>query len=178
MNAYVAFLRGINVGGRTIKMDALRELLEDLGYANVRTVLASGNVVFETKNTNPAKLKNEIEKGIKEQFGFDVHIILRSAKELKTLVKQDPFKGVKVTPQTRLYITFLSQPAKSKLKVPHKSLAGDYEILAVTPGHIASVLTLGKSGTVDAMAILSKEFGEQITTRNWNTIEKTHKLLA
>jgi uncharacterized protein (DUF1697 family) len=57
-------------------------------------------------------------------------------------------------------------------------MGGGYVIRAVQPGHVVSVLDLDKGGTIDAMAILEKEFGKQITTRNWNTVEKIHKLLA
>lgn len=178
MNQYVAFLRGINVGGKTLKMDALRKALEEPGYQNVSTVLASGNVVFEHKETNQAKLRSEIKKIIKDTFGLDVYVIVRSAAEIQKLVRSEPFNGIKITPKTRLYVTFLSKASKSKLKLPHKSLNGDYIILKVNKGEVISVLTLTpKSGTVDAMAVLEKEFGKDITTRNWNTILKVHSVL-
>ncbi len=178
MSQYVAFLRGINVGGKTIKMDALRKALETAGYKNIKTVLASGNVFFESKETDQDNLRSEIEKIIKDTFGLDVRVIVRRAAEIQKLVKSEPFKGIKVTPKTRLYVTFLSQKPKSKLKLPHKSLNGDYIILKVNKGEVIGVLTLTpNSGTVDAMAVLEKEFGGDITTRNWNTILKIHSLL-
>lgn len=178
MSKYVALLRGINVGGRTVKMDPLRKMFEALGYSEVNTLLASGNVVFEAGAGSAAAIKTKIEKEIAKTFGFDVHIILRSEKEINALMKSDPFKSVKVTPKTRLYITFLSEKPRSKLKIPYSSMGGGYVIRAVRPDCIESMLDLGKGGTVDAMAILEKEFGTQITTRNWNTVEKIHKLFS
>jgi uncharacterized protein (DUF1697 family) len=179
VSQYAGFLRGINVGGKTLKMDALREALEAGGFENVSTVLASGNVVFENKEIDQAKLRSGIEKIIKDTFGLNVHVIVRNVTELQKLIKSEPFKGIKVTPKTRLYVTFLSQAPKSKLKLPHKSLNGDYIMLQVSKGEAIGVLTLTPhSGTVDAMAVLEKEFGKDITTRNWNTILKVHSLLG
>ncbi len=178
MAKYAAFLRGINVGGRTIKMDKLRQVLEEQSFDHVKTLLASGNLVLESKAGAPA-VRAKIELAIKDAFGFEVHVIVRSAQEVLDLVKENPFKGVKVTPKTRLYVTFLSNPPKTKLKPPYTSLGGDYQILEVTKGHVVSVLTLTpKSGTVKAMEILGKEFGAEVTTRNWNTIGKLAKLLG
>ena len=177
MAKYAAFLRGINVGGRTIKMDKLRYLLETKGFQKVHTLLASGNVVLESK-LGTAAMRAKIERAIKEAFGFEVHVIVRRAREILDLVKENPFKAVEVTPKTRLYVTFLSKPPKSKLKVPYTALGGNYKILKVAKGHVISVITLTpKSGTVNAMEILGKEFGDEITTRNWNTITKLAKLM-
>lgn len=172
MPKYVAFLRGINVGGKTIKMDVLRKVFESIGSESVRTLLASGNVIFESRATE-SKLRGEIKAAIKKAFGFEVHIILRSHKEIEALMKSDPFKGVKITPQTRLYITFLSEPSKSKLKTPYKSMSGEYLMRAITKGHVVSVLG-PNVGSPDVMDFLGKEFGKGITTRNWNTVEKIY----
>lgn len=177
MSRHVAFLRGINVGGKMIKMDALRKVFESLGYTNVSTLLASGNVIFESKGSNEKKLKSEIETAIKKAFAMDVYIIIRNTKEMAALVKSDPFKGVKMKRQTRLYITFLSQPPASELKTPYKSMGGEYLIREITDSHVVSVLG-PKVGSPDVMDFLGKEFGKEITTRNWNTIIKIHKAMT
>lgn len=179
INRYVTFLRGINVGGKTVKMDVLRAAIEKAGYENVRTLLASGNVVLDSKLKSVQAVRTEIEGVLSKTFGFEVHVIARTAREIEDLQTAELFRGVKVNPATRLYITFLSEKPKSKLKVPFASLDGDYKILAVLEGHVVSVLTLTpQSGTVDAMAILEKEFGKEITTRNWNTLLKLKPLLT
>ncbi|MEX1247143.1 MAG: DUF1697 domain-containing protein [Anaerolineales bacterium] len=167
MTRYIAFLRGINLGGRTIKMDALRKVFEEQGFTGVKTLLASGNVIFETDAAGADKVRAKIEGAIKKTFGFDVHVILRSAKEIQALVDAEPFKGVKVTPQTRLYLTFLSETPKP----PSTALGGGYAMREATTGHLACALS-PKQSTPDYMDMLSKRYGENITTRNWNTVIK------
>lgn len=169
MAKYVALLRGINVGGRQIKMDALRKTFEGLGAKNIKTLLASGNVVFETRDGSLESLRRKIEARIEKDFGFEVSVILRGEEEINQLIKSDPFKGVKVTPKTRLFITFLSKPAQVKPKIPVKT-NGDILVGRLVDGHITTVLT--GTRTPDAMDQLVKLFGRNITTRNWNTVQK------
>lgn len=171
---YVALLRGINVGGnKIVPMAKLKNMLEKIGCTNVKTILASGNVLLESPEASATKLAAAIAKKFEETFGFDSHIIVRTAKQIETLVKSEPFKGIKVTPETRLYVTFLTEKPKHTLKIPHTSPDGGFKILAISDGEVCSVLTLTKSaGSVDAMKILEQTFGKNITTRNWNTVLK------
>ncbi|HLD93419.1 MAG TPA: DUF1697 domain-containing protein [Anaerolineales bacterium] len=173
MAKYVALLRGINLGKRQIKMAELKKVFETQGYQDVRTLLASGNVIFTAKETKATKLRSKIGVAIKKQFGFGVPVILRSEKEVQALIKSDPFKGVKAAPQTRFYITFLSELPRSKLKTPYNSMGGEYLMLAITKGHVVSVLG-PKVKSPDVMDFLGEEFGSNITTRNWNTVKKIH----
>lgn len=176
MSRYVALLRGINLGGRTIKMDALRQVFEAQGFNHVRTVLASGNVVFDSKSGSPAAVRAKLEAALQAAFEFEVHVIVRSAGEMKSLVDGDPFKGVKMTPKTRLYVTFLSEPAGPKLEIPGKTPPEDFEIIEVSQGQVCTVLG-PKAASTDALDFLEKKFGKNITTRNWNTIQKIHALM-
>ena len=170
---YVAFPRGINVGGVIIKMDALKKAFEALRFKNVRTLLASGNVLFETKTTNTGILKKAIEEKLKKTFGREIGVMVRSKAEIERLTQSEPFKGINVTPQTRLYVTFLSEKTKRTLRIPYTSADGNIRILSATAKEVCSVVTLSKeSGTLDLMEILEKEFGKNVTTRNWNTILK------
>lgn len=174
---YVALLRGINLGGRTVKMDALRASFESLGYTEVRTLLASGNVVFAAKEEDAAKLRAAIERQFAKDFGFDAHILLRSTSQIAALVKAAPFKAVKAGPGVRTHITFLGAPAASKLKTPYRSKEGDFQLLTATKDYLAGVVG-PKGGSVDYMDFLSQHFGDEITTRTWNTVEKIHALLS
>ncbi len=176
MSKYAAFLRGINLGGRTVKMDELRKTLEEAGFKNVKTLLASGNVIFET-SVPAAKLNGTIEAQLKKAFGFDIDVILRSESEIQALVKADPFKRTKITPETRLYVSFLSDASSTKPKLPFKALDGEYQILQIEKGNVVSFLTAKKHNTPDVMDLLSKQFGKKITTRNWNTVLKIHAAL-
>src|SRR5436189_2746658 len=109
---YIAFLRGINVGGNTlIKMADLKRVLTRLGLQKLETVLASGNVIFETPETDVALLTHNIQQKLKSHFDLNVTIVLRTAKQIESLIKADPFKKVKSTAQTRLLVTFLPEAA-------------------------------------------------------------------
>jgi uncharacterized protein (DUF1697 family) len=172
--AYAAFLRGINVGGnKPVKMDELKKAFESLGFKKVKTLLASGNVVFEAPHSSASVLTPKIEEKLKKRFGHEIGVLIRTITELQHLEESNPFKGTNVTPQTRLYVTFLSEKPKSGLKIPHESPDKNFKILRAAENEVCSVLTLSpNSRTVDLMNVLEKEFGRKITTRNWNTIAK------
>lgn len=171
---YIAFLRGINVGGnKKVPMADLKKMLEKMGFENVKTLLASGNVLFETEKTDPKILIRKIEKQFEATFGFISSIIIRTFADLEKLKASDPFKGITVTPETRLYITFLAEKSASTLPIPYTSPEKALRILRVTDHEICSVLTLNpKVDTVKLMGFLEKEYGKNVTTRNWNTVMK------
>ncbi len=178
MVRYVAFLRGINVGGHAIiKMADVKKAFEKMGFENVRTLLASGNVVFESEQRDKKALTEEIEAELKKAFKKDISVTLRSLDDLKKLQSSDPFKGIKVTPSIRLYATFLPEKARPRtITIPYTSPQKEFSILHATPMEVFSVLDLAKGkGTPDIMNILEKEFGSNVTTRNWNTILKILK---
>lgn len=91
MTHYVAFLRGVNVGNINIKMADLRQLFSDLGFDGVRTILASGNVVFESGRTGRAALKKDIEKGLNDTFGYEAWIVLTDVATVRKIVDAYPF---------------------------------------------------------------------------------------
>jgi uncharacterized protein (DUF1697 family) len=174
---YVAFLRGINLGGhKQVKMDELRTMFESMGFQRVRTLVNSGNVLFETRAEATSALVKRIEQELKRTFGHEIAVILRTIREIQDLVDSNPFKKVRVTPQTRLYVTLLSEKPNSSINIPYESPEKDFKILSVDDGAVLTVVTLTpKRGTTEAMSLLEKEFGKRITTRNWNTITKILK---
>lgn len=170
MTRYAAFLRGINVGGNNlISMDDLLEAFASWGFANVKTVLASGNVIFDAK----AVTAQGIEQKMAESFGMGSSVILRTIDNLQALADADPFRGIKVTPQTRLYVTFLAEKPKSD-RVPRQD--ENFRILRVSGGEVFSVLTVVPDRrTVDLMKVLEDTFGKKVTTRNWKTVLRVLK---
>lgn len=175
---YAAFLRGINVGGRSIvKMEDLRKVFETLGFVNVKTLLNSGNVIFDSELTAVERVAEKINSGLKDAFGRDIGVMVRSLAKLEELVEADPFKGIHITPEVRLYITFFPEKPQSSLKIPYESAEKDFRIVRVTDGEVCSVLTLSpKRGTVDVMTFVEKTFGQGATTRSWNTVLRVIKL--
>ena len=173
---YAAFLRGINVGGNNpVPMSVLKKLFEQLGFGEVKTLIASGNVSFEAVESNEKRLHETISAALEKKFGFKIGLILRPMAHLEKLIASNPFNGIEVTPDTRLYVTFLSGDAKpaGKLKVPYEASEKDFRILKATNSEVISVLWLEKGGrTVESMAVIEKEWGKNVTTRNWNTVNK------
>jgi len=113
MTRYAAFLRGINVGGhKPVRMADLEKAFGQLGFRNVKTVLASGNVLFEAPQGSASVLVKKIEEKLRKAFGHDIRVLIRTIEMLQGLAEENPFKGVIVTPETRLYVTFLSEKPK------------------------------------------------------------------
>lgn len=178
MTDIAAFLRGINVGGnKKVPMKDLTKVLEKTGLTNVKTLLASGNVVFSAKTGDLAALQTTIEAALKKAFGFEISVLLRTVDDLRRLAENEPFKGIRVTPATRLYVTFITGKPKGAIPIPYATDDGNFRILRATKTEVLSVLTVTPDrGSVDAMAVIEKEFGKTVTTRNWNTIEKVLKV--
>ncbi|MEO1287843.1 MAG: DUF1697 domain-containing protein [Chloroflexota bacterium] len=173
----IALLRGINVGGhKKIKMADLRQMMDDAGFSTVKTVLASGNVAFDSDSDNLDELKATLETQIEARFGFPVPVLVFPKQQITDLIGADPFEGIDVTKATRLYVTFLPTPVTPNIDIPYEAPDGDFRILRVTDTDVCSVLTVDKTRSGDGMAILEKEFGKGITTRNWNTVLKIAQL--
>ena len=156
-----------------VKMADLKTVFEDLGFTNVQTILNSGNVIFETIDTNISLLTKKIIGSLFKKFGREIGVIVRTAEEIHQLVKSDPFKNIKVPPATRLYVTFLAEPPTSTLPIPYQSPEKDFQILRLTNSEVYSVITIStQKNTTDLMKVMDKEFGRKVTTRNWNTVLK------
>ncbi|MFD4294473.1 DUF1697 domain-containing protein [Rhodococcus sp. NPDC058505] len=91
MTRYAALLRGVNVGGVTIKMADLRATVEAAGFENVTTVLASGNVLFDSDRTDVAAVKSDIESALRDRFGYEAWIVLVDQPTLAAIVEAFPF---------------------------------------------------------------------------------------
>src|SRR2546423_13547575 len=101
----IAFLRAINVGGHTVKMEELRRLFEALGLASVETFIASGNVIFEAPGEKMQALEKRIERHLRESLGYEVATFIRSASELTEIAGYQPFTdAVPVGEEASLYV--------------------------------------------------------------------------
>jgi len=174
-NAYVAFLRGINVGGNhQIRMEELRQCFKELGFDDIRTISVAGNVLFQGPTIDDLdELATSIERILKKAFKFDIPVSVRTIASLQKLANAEPFKGIPVTDATRLYVTFFSGYIDKKFKVPFSPDKSDFTILKVAETEMCSVLTISDStSSPDLMVFVDKQFGKRSTTRNWNTIKK------
>ncbi|MFJ6380407.1 DUF1697 domain-containing protein [Kitasatospora sp. NPDC092039] len=173
---YIAFLRAINVGGRTVRMERLRALFAELGLGNVRSYIQSGNVFFTTDESTTAEpdraaLTRRIEEHLEQALGYPVPVLLRTVDEVAELLAAEPFRGVEVTPDVRLVVAFLSEPLPAGLALPYRSPKGDVEVLGAGPGAAYVVIHLqdGKWVTKD---MFGKAYRGAVTSRFLHTTEK------
>lgn len=111
MPHYIAFLRGINLGRRRLKMDALRERFEELGFAEVATFIASGNVSFTSPARNAARLTRTIEAHLAQTLGYTVDTFLRTRAEVAAVAAFRPFPRVDwEAAENSVYCSFLKEP--------------------------------------------------------------------
>jgi uncharacterized protein (DUF1697 family) len=173
MSTWVAFLRGVNLGKRQMKMAELRAVCEGLGFTGVKTILASGNVRFETdKDKN---LKQGLEDALLAAFDFPVKVILRSATEIEAMIASKPFAKADPKADVALHVLLAGEALKPKPKIA--PVEGDYEAARIDDDAIFFVVHkkpdgtyLGRSTLGDALKPLEKR--HVVTMRNWNTIEK------
>lgn len=171
---YIALLRGINVGGHTVKMDALRKLFEELGFGSVRSYIQSGNVFFASDETDRTALAARIERHLRASLGYDAPVCLRTVDELEQVIAADPFKHLTITPDMRLAVMFTNDTIPRDLALPLRSPKGGMDIVATTE-HEAFVVWYIKDGRPPASYGFERELGKTTTTRFFHT---TAKILA
>lgn len=169
---YIAFLRGVNVGGHTVKMDRLRELFTELGLTNVRTYIQSGNVFFESELTDRASLAQTIEQHLRKALGYEVPVFLRSIPELEQLLAIEPFRDMDITDDMRLCITFTADAIADDLALPLYSARRDMAIVHTTEHEAFVVWYLIDGRPPAASSILDKALGARTTTRFFHTTAK------
>lgn len=171
MTRYAAFLRGVNLGKRTVRSAELKSAFEALGFENVKTLLASGNVLFDAKANK--SLKQKIETGLKEQFGFEVPIVLRTVDELEAMVAANPF-GREAGEDAQLHVLLLDRDLPKGFAFPN--LAGDYDVASIRPQELCFIVYRKDDGTYLGTSKLAVDKalpkGVIATMRNWNTILK------
>lgn len=174
---YVALLRGIAPTNPNMRNDKLRSVFENLGFINVKTVISSGNVVFESPSRSAKNLEETIENALPQQLGFSSTTIIRSKRQLRLLVDKNPFAGMEHSQKSSLNVTFLKKKTRPNIKFPYKVDGRDYTILGMYSGAICSVIDLTSSKTPDLMVWLERRFGKEITTRTWKTVERILKVM-
>ena len=170
---YIAFLRGINVGGHRVTMEASRRLCTELGLTNVRTYIQTGNVFFDTtEQEDRAHLTARIEQHLQQTLGYAVPTFLRTPAELEHLLALDPFRHLTVTDDMRLCLMFLSEPAPSGLVLPLRSPKADMEIVHLTDREAFVIWHIIEGRAPATMSFLDKALGRRTTTRFFPTAAK------
>ncbi|MFJ4791528.1 DUF1697 domain-containing protein [Kitasatospora purpeofusca] len=172
---YIAFLRAVNVGGRTVRMERLRALFAELGLERVGSYIQSGNVFFTAEPTDAAAraaLTGRIEQHLAEQLGFPVPVLLRTVDEVQAVLDAEPFAEVEVTPEVRLTLNFLSEPLPADFPLPYTSPKGDYEVLGADPGTAFVVVHLRNGKWVTTGDLFGKSYPGVATSRFLHTTVK------
>lgn len=176
MSAWVALLRGINVGGHNIlPMHELRRLLGELGCTDVETYIQSGNAVFRAKATK-ARLGAAIASAIEKNFGFAPRVHVLKAAELQSIVAANPFPAASAAPAS-LHVWFLAAPAKSADLARLEALRAVSERYVLTPAalYLHAPDGIGRSRLA---AAVESSLGVAATARNWRTVGKIAAMSA
>lgn len=173
MSRYLALLRAINVGGHTVKMEHLRQLFASLGYTNVETFIASGNVIFEAPTRNTRDIEKQIEGHLRESLGYAVATFIRTPCELAAIARYQPFPApVLEEVSNALYIAFLPTPPSDEAQrtlMASRTRTDDFHI------HGREMYWLCRTRISDSVfsgARLEKLLGMPVTMRNVTTVRK------
>ena len=172
---YIALLGGINVGGHTVKMEHLRQLFTQLGFANVRSYIQTGNVFFETPQEDRQVLTQMIEAHLQQALGYSVPVLLRTIAELEQIVDLNPFQHLDVTPDMRLCVVFLGDPPPDDLVLPFRAPKNDLEIVHTTRLEAFTVwhLVNGRPPSSSSEKLVATALGaRKATTRFFHTVVK------
>lgn len=163
MPRYAGFLRGVSPMHANVP--ALKRCFEAAGLSDVRTLLSSGNVVFNARSRCPATLERRAEKTMQAELGRSFSTIIRIAKHLQDLVESEPFAEFSLPPTAKRVVTFLPRTARAKLELPIEESGAS--ILRLAGSEVLSAYVPGPKGPV-----LERIFGKNITARTLNTDRK------
>lgn len=171
MPCYVAFLRGINVGGHIVKKEKLYEIFTSLSFQNISTYKQSGNIIFESELGNFDEIKKKIEIKLQETLGYNVAVFVRTIAQLKDITESEPFKGRKKE-VTSFLVTFLaSAPAKFPIELPLTIPKSTAKVISQKSTEVFSETHGGGEGALPNPFIESK-LKMKVTTRNMNIIRE------
>lgn len=168
MTKYIAFLRAINVGGHNVKMDELKKHFESLGFSNVETFIASGNVIFETSAKDTAKLEKKIESKLLETLKYEVITFLRTPGEVADIAQYKPFKAK----GEALNVAFIAEPpdeATVKKLMTYKNEIDDFHVHG---REVYWLCQIKQSESKFSNAAFEKIIGRRATFRGINTIQR------
>jgi uncharacterized protein (DUF1697 family) len=170
MTRYIAFLRAINVGGRVVKMDALKEMLALPGIKNISTYIQSGNVIFDSDGEKNA-LEKKIEKKLLATLGYEVTTIIRTIPEIAEIIKRNPFG--KPAEDMGLHVSFLSAVPEADAVKQLLVMQNELEQFRVSGTEAYILVRKGGYGeTKFSNTFLEKKLKIEATTRNWATVNK------
>jgi uncharacterized protein (DUF1697 family) len=167
MPRYAAFLRGVSP--MNARMPEVKKAFEAAGFTNVKTLLSSGNVVFDSRTSSTSALARKAQAAMRETLGREFLTIVRPIDALREMLASDPFKGIRIERAAKRIVTFVNKPPKSELNLPIERDGA--RILRFQGGAVFSVYSPTPKGPV-FMTLIERAFGKEQTTRTWQTLEK------
>lgn len=173
MPKYVAFLRAINVGGHTVKMDYLRRLFEALAFSDVQSFIASGNIIFDSTSKSTKALEKKIEDHLQAALGYEVKTFIRSTSELMEIARYKPFPDAEPEGKDNaLYIGFLADNPGDEATRKVVSLATEVDAFRINGRELYWLCRKKISESEVSGAMLAKALGMEMTLRNSTTVRK------
>ena len=172
MPRYIAFLRAINVGGHTVKMDDLRRHFEVLGFSKVETFIASGNVIFETMAKNTRSLETKIEKHLHGTLGYEVATFIRTQAELSAVAQYQPFSASAFKTAQAFNVAFLADTLDAAAQKRLMALQTDIDDFHANGREVYWLCKKKQSESKFSNVVLEKTIGQASTIRGINTIQK------
>ena len=176
----IALVRGINVGGhKKIAMADLRSLLESMGFADVKSLLQSGNLVFRRGDrTASAAIERALETEAAKRLALDADFFVRTAKEWAAIVDANPFpREARADPGHLLLMCLKDAPGKARVKALEAAIVGS-EVVRADDRQLYAVFPDGVGTSRLTTALIERTLGTRCTGRNWNTVLKLHALSA
>jgi uncharacterized protein (DUF1697 family) len=176
-DVFVALLRGVNVGGNNmIKMSELKVSFEKLGFTDVSTYINSGNIIFKSKETDPRKLEKKIEQMLAKEYELDSKVVIRSAGEMETLVKNLP-KHWDGSGEWRYNVMFLRHTIDSEEILGELEFKTDVEHVVYRPGTLLWSAQVANINRTSMQKLSSRKIFREMTVRNLNTTKKLCELM-
>lgn len=172
MTRYFAFLRAINVGGHLVKMDRLRRVFESMGFSNVETFIASGNVIFDTAARSAETLESRIEQQLRKELGYDVATFVRTKAELIAIANYEAFSPSELATAHALDIVFLRKPLDERSRVGVIGLRTEIDDLKSCGREIYWLRRGTHSESTISNAAFGKVIGGPATVRSSNTVKR------
>ena len=173
MPKYVAFLRAVNVGGHIIKMGHLRTLFESIGFSNVETFIASGNVIFDSSAKSTKTLERKIETLLSQTFGYQVATFIRSLSELANIAEYKPFDDLELNAEgSTLYILFTANEVSTEAKQKLLTFRTEVEDFQASGREVYWLSRSKFSESKVSAALLERTLGMPGTMRNVNTVKR------
>ena len=173
----VAFLRAVNVGGTgKIAMAELKSLAEDIGLADPKTLLQSGNLVFEAGGRPTAALEKLLEREIAKRFAIQPDVMVRTAQQLRAAMERNPFPKEATNDPARLHVHFLKSPIGVTAVASLNSAIRGREIVKGTGSEVFIYFPDGAGNSKLTNAVIERHLGTRGTSRNWNTVTKLSEM--